>query len=275
MILLRPVPGFWLAKTVSRFHSSPCAAVGTKSVTTPFGRRTDAFVFHENLDRRIDAGFGLITLGALLLSWSGRNQMRFDLASLLLVGACLCWGIDNNLTRKVSGGDPVLLAAVKGLVAGTMNASLACLTGSAWSGAFLTSGAMLLGFVSYGLSLVFFIVALRYLGAARTGAYFATAPFMGTALAVILLPEPVTFWLVIAGGFMAAGGWLHVTEHHEHRHRHALMTHDHLHWHDEAHQHTHSQSDPPGEPHSRTGITTKNCIHSHSHYPDIHHQHRH
>ena len=132
----------------------------------------------------------------------------------------------------------------------------------------------IVGFVGYGLSLALFVLALRELGTARTGAYFSTAPFIGSVAAVIALGEPITAQLAIAGVLMAFGVWLHLTERHEHEHSHAAMAHAHPHVHDEHHRHNHSAFDPPGEPHTHVH-EHKPLRHTHPHVPDMHHGHRH
>jgi hypothetical protein len=130
------------------------------------------------------------------------------------------------------------------------------------------------GFLGYGVSLALFVVALRHLGAARTGAYFSTAPFVGAVAAVVALGEPVTFQLLVAGALMALGVWLHLTEQHEHEHVHRPMTHTHPHVHDEHHQHQHSAGEPIEEPHTHAH-DHQWLKHSHPHTPDMHHEHRH
>jgi drug/metabolite transporter (DMT)-like permease len=231
-------------------------------------------VFRENVDYRIALGFIAILLGGVILSWSGGHQLFISTSSLCILGACLCWGIDNNLTRKISGSDPVFLAAVKGVVAGISNIGLAISTGSHFppAQALLTSG--VIGFVSYGCSLVCFILALSRLGAARTGAYFATAPFAGAVLSIWFLHEPVTGWTLMAGGLMAVGVTLHILERHEHEHSHFVGEHSHAHIHDEHHQHEHTAFDPPGQPHTHMH-GHEQLIHTHPHFPDLHHQHDH
>src|SRR5262249_55988116 len=147
------------------------------------------FVFRENFDRRIALGMVLIVAGGALASLEPGAAARASTGALLVAGACLAWAIDNNLTRKVSAGDPVLIAAIKGLVAGAVNLSIALASGAAWPPASQAAAAALVGFFGYGASLVLFVVALRELGAARTGAYFSTAPFAGIALALLVLGE--------------------------------------------------------------------------------------
>jgi drug/metabolite transporter (DMT)-like permease len=232
------------------------------------------FVFRENFDSRIALGMASIVAGALVLSWQGDATMTNMLGPLAVTGACMAWAIDNNLTRKVSLSDPVQIAMLKGLVAGAINMMLALAIGASFpSFGPLVAGA-LLGFIGYGLSLVLFILALREIGTARTGAYYSTAPFIGAVIAFIVLRENVTPALLIAGALMGFGVWLHLTQRHEHEHEHEPVTHVHRHTHDEHHQHEHAPSDPPGEPHSHRHAHTR-LRHKHSHFPDAHHQHLH
>ncbi|MBI5276789.1 MAG: EamA family transporter [Burkholderiales bacterium] len=235
------------------------------------------FAFRENFDRRVGLGMLLIVAGGVVLAWPGRLDWDGWLPALLVLAACLCWAIDNNLTRKVSLADASWLAMVKGQAAGLSNLALAVLAGAEWPGATVVAGAAAVGFVSYGASLALFVVGLRKLGTARTGAYFSVAPFFGTAMAVVLLGEPVSAALLAAGALMAAGVWLHLTERHEHMHTHEAMEHDHEHVHgggDEHHDHTHSPALPPGTRHSHAHSHDP-LVHSHPHYPDAHHRHGH
>ena len=232
------------------------------------------FVFRENFDRRIALGMLVIVAGGAVLAWEGRLAWGGLAGPLAVAGACFAWGIDNNLTQKVSAGDPVQIAMLKGLVAGTVNIAIAIALGAAWPTAGSVSAAMLLGFLSYGVSLVFFVLALRNLGTARTGAYFSIAPFVGAAASFILLRERPTALLLAGGALMAIGVWLHVTERHEHPHTHEPLEHEHLHSHDDHHAHAHDVDDSPSEPHSHRH-RHQPMTHGHPHYPDIHHRHEH
>lgn len=232
------------------------------------------FVFRENFDRRIALGMLAIVAGGVLLSWGGTPEPGVPWGMLAVAGACGAWALDNNLTRRISAADPVQIAAIKGLVAGTTNVALALGTGTAYphSGAVvLASG---LGLVGYGLSLVLFILGLRHLGSARTGAYFSCAPFVGAALALPLLGERPTISFVVAAALMGLGLWLHLTEKHGHMHAHAPIEHNHWHEHDEHHQHEHAPGVAAASPHSHPH-EHKPLEHAHPHYPDIHHQHDH
>jgi drug/metabolite transporter (DMT)-like permease len=231
------------------------------------------FVFKENFDRRIALGMIAIMSGAVILSWPENIQFAGLLPSFAVVAACFAWSIDNNLTRKVSLTDATWIASVKGLVAGIVNLALAFSLGASLPPIPNMAGAMAVGFLAYGVSLALFVVGLRHLGTARTGAYFSVAPFFGVLLAV-LMGEPITLPLLIAGGFMALGIWLHLTEHHEHEHTHELLEHMHEHSHDDHHQHKHEEPIPLGTKHTHYHRHEPK-VHSHSHFPGVHHQHTH
>jgi drug/metabolite transporter (DMT)-like permease len=232
------------------------------------------FIFNEHFDRRIALGLCFLIIGAAVLSWSGTPTISTLIGPLAIVGACLAWGLDNNLTRKVSLADPLQIVQFKGMIAGPFNLLLGLAMGAAMPAVSAVLLAGVVGFLGYGVSLALFVFALRHLGTARTGAYFSTAPFLGSVAAIVALGEPVTAQLAIAGIFMAVGVWLHLTERHEHEHVHEPMTHAHPHAHDEHHQHAHSPSDPPGDPHTHAHQHAR-LRHSHPHMPDVHHMHQH
>jgi drug/metabolite transporter (DMT)-like permease len=227
--------------------------------------------FRENVDRRLLLGALAILAGAAVLSWSGQ-AIAVNGGAALIAGACLAWGVDNNLTRKLSAGDPVLIAMIKGLVAGAANAGLALWQGAAWPSPLTLAGAALVGFLGIGVSLVCFVLALRHLGAARTGAYFSLAPFIGALIAIALLGDPLSGKLLAAGALMGFGLWLHLAERHKHEHDHGGLEHEHSHVHDAHHQHGHDG--PLTEPHSHWH-RHEPLRHSHPHYPDLHHRHGH
>lgn len=237
-------------------------------------------LFRENVGRRIAAGMAAIVAGALLLSWPTNEapvgaQVSALWPALAVLLACLFWALDNNFTRKVALADAAWIACVKGLAAGTSNLLLAFVAGAALPGALKLSAAMAVGFVAYGVSLTLFVVALRHLGAARAGAYFSTAPFVGAAVAVLFLAEPVTWQLLAAAGLMAFGIWLHLTERHAHAHQHEVLEHEHLHVHPSAdghHAHEHSPAFVGRHSHWHRHEPMR---HSHAHFPDSHHRHDH
>lgn len=236
-------------------------------------------VFRENVDRRVALGMLAIVAGGVVLAWprGAVDGAATGRSVLLVLGACLAWAIDNNLTRKVSLADASWIAMVKGLAAGATNLVLALALGASWPAAPLVAAAALLGLLSYGVSLVLFVLGLRALGTARTGAYFSVAPFFGTLLAVLALGEPVTWQLAAAAVLMALGVWLHLTEKHEHVHAHEALEHAHEHVHgagDAHHEHVHVPPVPPGTRHSHPHRHAP-LEHSHPHYPDAHHRHEH
>ncbi|MBU0500995.1 MAG: DMT family transporter [Gammaproteobacteria bacterium] len=232
-------------------------------------------VFREHADRRIVIGMALIVAGGLSLSWpteDGGVSAWWGMAAI--AAACLCWAIDNNLTRKVSASDALFIAGIKGLTAGAVNLGSALALGRTSPSVIDVGMTMLVGWLGYGVSLVLFVRALRELGTSRTGAYFSIAPFAGAALSILLLDEStsLSFWL--AAVLMAAGVWLHLTEHHAHEHEHEALNHSHSHSHNLHHRHAHDfpwdGREPHDHPHEHLPMR-----HYHPHYPDIHHRHGH
>jgi len=235
-------------------------------------------VFRENADRGIVAGMVAIVAGGLLLAWPTQGLAGSGgvgaVGALLIVGACLAWAVDNNLTRKVATNDAMLVAMLKGLLAGAANTALALAGGATWPSGAALAGGLAVGFLGYGLSLTLFVLALRGLGTARTGAYFSVAPLFGVALSLAIWPEAPSALFWSAAALMALGVWLHVRERHEHEHQHEPLAHSHPHRHDEHHQHRHDFPwDGVGahsHPHRHEALT-----HSHAHHPDVHHRHGH
>ncbi len=233
------------------------------------------FAFREATSPRVVAGFIAIFLGSVLLALPGRAVSPTSIGPLLaIMAACLFWALDNNLTRKISAGDARGIAAIKGLTAGATNTAFAVAFGARLPDWTHTASALGLGFLGYGVSLALFVYSLRNIGTARTGAYFATAPFIGSLLAVSLYGQSggILFWA--AAACMAVGVWLHLTEHHAHEHTHDPITHSHAHRHDEHHQHDHGSEWDGTEPHSHEHRHVP-LRHSHPHFPDIHHRHAH
>lgn len=227
-------------------------------------------VFREPLGGRVVVGIAAIFAGALAVSWRGPAGTGALWPTLAVLGACLAWAIDNNLTRKISLTDATWIASVKGLAAGGANLLLAYLgTGSVWPRPGYLLAGLLLGLLAYGLSLVLFVVGLRHLGAARAGAYFSTAPFFGAVLAVAL-GDPLTIRLLLTGGLMGLGVWLSMTESHGDEHAHEAMEHAHRHVHDEHHAHGGCAAGTHIHRHRHEPF-----VHSHVHFPDLHHRHQH
>lgn len=232
-------------------------------------------VFKENADRRIVIGMLAIVLGGVVLSWPhSQSEAQEWIGPLAVAFACLCWAIDNNLTRKVSASDSLFIAGSKGLIAGVVNCSLALMIGVQLPTLSVLAPTLLVGFLGYGVSLVLFVLALRGLGSARTGAYFSTAPFLGAAVSILILGESVSMLFLIAAALMALGVWIHLREHHTHEHQHDFLEHGHRHVHDEHHRHEHDFEWDGAEPHSHVHRHTP-LRHSHPHFPDVHHRHEH
>jgi drug/metabolite transporter (DMT)-like permease len=232
-------------------------------------------VFKEYADRRIILGMVAIVAGGVALGWQTDSTAQSSPIGLFLVSlACLCWAIDNNLTRKVSASDALFVAGIKGFIAGTVNTALAISMGDALPNLATLTATMLVGLLGYGISLVLFVLALRGLGTARTGAYFSTAPFIGASVALLVFSETTSLAFWIAAALMGFGVWLHLTEHHAHEHLHEVLEHEHEHTHDAHHQHAHEFGSDCSVKHSHKH-THVIMTHSHPHYPDIHHRHIH
>lgn len=228
-------------------------------------------VYRENVDGKLLAGALAILAGAVVISWTGAG-VSLDSGALFVAGACLAWGMDNNLTRKISGADPVTIALSKGLVAGTVNLAIGLWTGAQVPPMMTISFAAVTGFFGIGVSLTLFILALRHLGTARAGAYYSVAPFMGAVISILFLDEALTTQIILAAVLMAIGLWLHLSERHEHEHEHDIVEHEHTHVHDEHHQHVHDGK--VTEPHTHVHKHER-LKHAHRHYPDLHHRHGH
>ena len=232
------------------------------------------YAFHEHFDRYIVLGMIAIIAGAIVLSWPGEPRISGIWPVAAILGACLFWGMDNNLTRKVSMSDATWIASIKGLASGSVNLVLAFITGASLPPFPHLAGALIVGWLAYGVSLTLFVIGLRHLGTARTGAYFSVAPFFGAVLSIPLLGEPVSLRLLLAGAFMGLGVWLHLSEHHIHPHTHESIEHEHEHVHEKEHQHSHENSESSEKNHSHTH-RHEPVTHVHAHYPDTDHRHKH
>lgn len=234
-----------------------------------------ALVFKEALSRRALAAIGLVTAGSILLSVGAEGDWGLSLGAVGILGACLLWGIDNNLTRNISAKDPLSIVLVKGLGAGSVSFITAVIRGSDLPTPPSIAGALLLGSLSYGLSIVLFIRALRGLGAARTSAVFGMAPLAGVALSFVLFRDTLTLGFAVALALMTAAMLLLLGERHVHPHGHPAITHDHRHRHDDGHHlHDHPGMIDRSLTHAHAH-THEPLEHTHPHLPDIHHRHAH
>jgi drug/metabolite transporter (DMT)-like permease len=232
-----------------------------------------ALAFREAVGRRVWVGALVMLAGASVLSWSPGTTLGVSTPALFIVAACLFWALDNNFTRPISGADPIAIACIKGLAAGSVNLLLAVAAGDSLPGGASAISALVVGAAGYGVSLVLYVTALRHLGAARTAAHFGTAPFIGAVLAVPLLGEPIDWRLATGFAFMLAATWILLREFHGHEHLHVPQEHAHRHVHDEHHHHEHRGDEGP-EPHTHPH-QHEPLRHTHPHCPDLHHRHHH
>jgi len=234
-----------------------------------------ALAFKEAVSSRAWYAIITITLASIILSVNPSSEWGFSIGAFGILAACVLWGIDNNLTRNISAKDPLTIVTIKGLVAGTFSLALAIMLGNrlpAWN---ILLGAMILGSMSYGLSITLFIRAMRELGAARTSALFGSAPFAGIAISLFLFHETTSFMFLLAIPLMVAGTIFLVYEQHAHLHSHEASVHEHAHNHDDGHHgHDHGESGIHVRSHSH--LHEHLCReHEHHHMPDIHHRHTH
>ncbi len=225
--------------------------------------------FKEAISRRAWTAIIVITLASIFLSTDFESGFGLSLGALGIILACVLWGLDNNLTRNISGKDPLVIVAWKGLIAGTFSFFLAFFLGDELPSLTIILYTLLLGFVSYGLSTLLFIHSMRGLGAARTSALYGTAPLAGVLLSIVIFQEFPSFLFIIAAILMIGGALLLINEQHEHSHAHTVLFHDHSHKHDESHKHAKGD-----EVHSHEHEHAAE-EHEHDHMPDIHHRHGH
>jgi drug/metabolite transporter (DMT)-like permease len=245
------------------------------NLEAPFTVAMAVIVFREHVGRAALAGMALIIGGAALLKLEAGSHGAELAGGLLVVGACAAWALDNNVTQRLSLRDPVALVRVKALGAGGFNLVIGLvLAGGELPSAAVIAAALVVGSLSYGLSIVMDTYALRLVGAAREAAYFATAPFVGALAAAPLLGEALTFADLGVMALMAVGVAFLLREHHSHEHAHEELEHAHVHVHDEHHHHEHGPGDPPGEPHAHRH-RHRPLVHDHPHVSDLHHRHRH
>ncbi len=245
------------------------------NLEAPFTIAVAVIVFREHLGRHAAGAMALIVAGAAILKVEPGAAGADPLGVLLLAAACLAWAVDNNLTQSLSLRDPFAVVRAKTLGAGAFNLVVGLvLAGGALPPPRVVGVALVLGCVSYGVSVVLDAYALRLVGAAREAAYFATAPFLGAFAATFLFGDSLRWFDVAAMAIMGSGVLLLLRERHGHEHHHHAMEHDHAHVHDEHHAHAPGPADSPGEPHSHPHRHDP-LAHDHPHVPDLHHRHRH
>jgi drug/metabolite transporter (DMT)-like permease len=230
-------------------------------------------VFKEAIGKRLWISITLIIISSIILSIEDFGNFSFSLGSVLVLLACVSWGIENNCTRKLSLKDPLQVVIIKGFGSGIGALIIAVFAKEVlWNTRYILL-ALLLGFFAYGLSIFFYVTAQRELGAARTSTYYAVAPFIGVGISFFAFSEPVTASFVLAAVVMVIGTYFAVAERHSHNHTHKLMEHEHRHNHSDGH-HNHSHSYPFKGDHSHPHVHQE-MVHAHEHTPDIHHSHSH
>jgi drug/metabolite transporter (DMT)-like permease len=233
-----------------------------------------AVFFGEHLGRRVIAGTVLVLGAGIALTWSGSPELR--VGALLVVGACICWGLDNCVTAELDAVAPEHITFVKGAVAGSTNVLIGLALGHALPGGWTLVGALAVGALGYGASITLWVAGARDLGAARGQLVFATAPFFGVLVAWLVFGDPVLAVEVVALVLAGLGVFCVIGSDHEHRHHHQEVVHDHEHTHDDDHHDHHHEDERVlvGARHSHAH-EHREVVHAHPHVPDLHHRHDH
>ncbi len=271
MILLDIAAPIFLLMGISLTNSSTAALLGNFEIAAT--SVIAMIFFKEAIGKRMWIAIAFISLASILLTVTDAAAISLSVGAVFVMLSCVCWGFENNCTRNLSIKDPVQVVILKGFGSGLGALLIAFIWGDLSASLLYIVLAMTLGFVAYGLSIFFYVKAQRGLGAARTSAYYAAAPFMGVLISWLLLKEPITYSFLVALAIMILGTWLALSENHEHVHIHEEETHEHSHSHDDTH-HLHEDHPPvTGEHcHEHTHNTT---VHAHCHLPDVHHRHLH
>ena len=219
-----------------------------------------AIAFREHLGRRAICAIIAVITGGLILAYDPSVSSGLAPGSLLIILACFCWGVDNNFTRVISGKEPAMIVMIKGFIAGVFSLFLGYAIGEPLPSPAIIPAALIIGCAGYGFSIFFVIRSLRVLGSARTGALFASAPFIGLLISLPIPGEGPGIQILPSLPLMALGAWLIATEEHGHPHLHSLLRHDHRHRHDDGHHVHEHEGETPGVEHA----------HPHLHKPEIH-----
>jgi len=228
------------------------------------------FIFHEKIDRRLRIAIVLIVAASILLTFDDMSSFSFSTGSVFVLLACLCWGFENNCTRMLSVKNPMEIVVVKGFGAGFGALVIASFVQGLETNLQSVIAALVLGFFAYGLSIYFYVLAQRYLGAAKTSAFYAFAPFIGAGISFAVFRTELTPLYAVAALVMVIGAFFAARGGHRHFHYHAAVTHDHLHSHDDGH-HTHVHNPPVTGEHSHVH-THEPVKHSHPHEAGVHHE---
>ena len=231
------------------------------------------FAFKEAVGKRMWLAIAFITVSSIILSVEDFSNLTFSLGAVFVLLACVFWGVENNCTSRLSLKNPLQIVIIKGIGSGSGAFLIAIFTGVGTTNILYIAIALLLGFIAYGMSIYFYILAQRNLGAARTSAYYAFAPFVGVGLSFVVFKEMPTPSFLVALVVMITGAYLAAFERHEHEHAHKEAEHEHRHNHNDGH-HNHLHEPPIVGEHSHAHIHALHT-HKHAHLPDLHHTHSH
>lgn len=232
-------------------------------------------LFKEVISKKLWIAISFITLSSVILSFQDISSLQFSFGSLFVLGACVCWGLENNCTRMLANKSTFQIVILKGIFSGLGSCIVALILGESIPQLRYIVATLILGFVAYGLSIFLYIKAQKDLGAAKTSAYYAIAPFLGVLFSVVLLRESIGITYIIALILMVIGTIFiikdtiaiqHIHDHmHTHTHSHFHDGVEHTHEHTYYHSHNHIHEDTNGEKHKHIHKCDKFAEHSHSH----------
>ena len=229
-------------------------------------------VFKEVISKRLWVAIALVTVASVILSFEGAESFSFNIGSLFVFGACLCWGIENNCTRMISNKSSIEIVVIKGTFSGLGSLIVALTIGESIPSVLWMMCVLLLGFVAYGLSIYFYVMAQKDLGAAKTSAYYSIAPFLGVAFGMLILGERpalqfyVALVVMIVSTYFMIKDTIELQHTHEHNHTH---THEHSHGdtvHSHEHTHSHTHIHVHGEDSDNHEHNHKEMPHEHLHF---------
>jgi drug/metabolite transporter (DMT)-like permease len=271
MVILDIIAPVFLLFGIRLTNSSTVALLGNFEIVAT--SIIAMLLFSESIGKRLWVAIGLISVASIILTTVNMGELNLSVGAILVLLACICWGFENNCTRKLSLKDPLQIVMIKGLGSGFGALIIAFVCGEIAGSWIEILSAMGLGFVAFGLSIFYYVKAQRELGAARTSAYYAIAPFVGVMISWIIFKDGITVSFLLALIIMIIGAYLAASEKHLHKHCHEYEKHEHLHSHDDLHHSHHEGIEIIGE-HCHSHCHER-VEHRHAHMPDIHHRHQH
>lgn len=232
-------------------------------------------IFKEVISKKLWYSIIMVTVASILLGFEGKGVFDFNIGSLFVIGACICWGFENNCTRMISNKNAMEIVVIKGICSGMGSMIIALTIGEKFPEISYILAVLVLGFFAYGLSIYFYILAQKDLGAAKTSAYYSVAPFLGVILCMVINGERPAVQFYIAFLIMVFATVLMIKDsielqhthnhvhHHSHEHSHGDLVHTHEHSHSHSHLHIHGEDEKGHSEHSHEEHDLEGHNHTH------------